>query len=133
MQALGAAAAFTQFFLYGRRHFTRTGYERARAAILAKGADPLDTADVAGRVFVVTGANSGVGKEVSLYLAKRGATVNMICRSAARGESARRQIVEASGNERVYLRVCDVSLEDDVRKTWSETASTASCATRVCC
>jgi len=88
-----------------------------------KGPDVLDTVDVAGKVFMITGANSGVGMDVSLFLAKKGATVNMVCRSEKRGEEARQAIVEQSGNDKVRLWVCDVSLEAEVRKMWSEFAA----------
>ena len=94
--------------------------------MLKKGADLLDSADLTDHVYIVTGANSGCGKEVARYLAERGATVNMFCRSAKRGEEARLAIVEASGNDKVFLRVCDVSLEADVRKTWAEVAESTS-------
>ena len=122
----GQFAATSQFFLYGRRHFTRTGYERTRAALLKSGVpDVLETIDAKGKVYMVTGANSGVGKEVSMFLAKRGATVNMVCRSESRGEAARKEIVEQSGNESVFLHVCDVSLEADVRRMWAAFAATS--------
>jgi len=121
MGAFGQFAATSQFYLYGRRHFTRTGYERAR--LLRKGPDLLETVDAAGKCFLVTGANSGVGMDVSLFLAKKGATVNMVCRSEKRGEEARQSIVAQSGNDKVHLWVCDLSLESDVRAMWSRFAA----------
>ena len=68
---------------------------------------------------MVTGANSGVGFEVAQYLARRGAEVHLVCRSAQRGEEARRAIVAASGNSNVHLLVCDCGLESDVRAAWA--------------
>lgn len=119
----GAFVAFSQFYLYGRKHCTRYGYERSRKARMAGGKpDLLDIVDATSKVYMVTGANSGVGYEVSLFLARKGAIVNMICRSDKRGEEARRDIVEQSGNKNVILRVCDCSLESDVRKLCSEFA-----------
>lgn len=50
--------------------------------------EPLD-ADLRGRVVVVTGANSGLGLATAAALAAHGATVWMLCRDVARGESAR--------------------------------------------
>jgi len=41
-----------------------------------------------GKLFLVTGANSGLGYEVSRALAHRGATVVMACRSPEEGEGA---------------------------------------------
>ncbi|EEC49853.1 predicted protein, partial [Phaeodactylum tricornutum CCAP 1055/1] len=42
---------------------------------------------------VVTGANAGIGKETCHALASAGATVVMACRSRARAEQARRDIL----------------------------------------
>ena len=64
-------AELTVVASYGRR-----GYER-RAADFA----PI-TADLSGRVMVVTGANSGIGFAATAELARLGATVVMASRSA---------------------------------------------------
>jgi len=76
--------------------------------------------DLSGRVFLITGANSGVGFEVTQFLAAKKATVFMICRSKGRAEQARDTIVETSGNSKVHVIVCDVGLEADVRRAWQE-------------
>lgn len=55
-----------------------------------------------GRTFVVTGANSGIGLEVSRMLAAKGAHVVMACRSRERGEAAL---------EHLQARVPDASAE----------------------
>jgi NAD(P)-dependent dehydrogenase (short-subunit alcohol dehydrogenase family) len=47
-----------------------------------------DVPDLSGRVAVVTGANRGLGREVTRYLAGRGARVIMACRDEAAGETA---------------------------------------------
>jgi len=47
-----------------------------------------------GKVCMITGANSGIGKEVSSFLASRGATIIMVCRDARRGEEARLDIIK---------------------------------------
>lgn len=67
-----------------------------------------------GKVCVVTGSNSGIGKETAKALAHMGATVVMAVRSRERGESARMEIVEASGNEAVDIMVCDVSSKESI-------------------
>jgi NAD(P)-dependent dehydrogenase (short-subunit alcohol dehydrogenase family) len=47
-----------------------------------------DVPDLSGRVAIVTGANRGLGREVTRYLARRGARVIMACRNEADGEAA---------------------------------------------
>ena len=46
-----------------------------------------------GKIALVTGANAGLGYQLSLALAQRGAHVLMACRSAERAEQARRQLL----------------------------------------
>ena len=48
----------------------------------------IDVPDQSGRVFFVTGANSGLGYEAAKLLAGRGARVLLGCRSAEKAEAA---------------------------------------------
>ncbi|MGB0591388.1 MAG: SDR family oxidoreductase [Myxococcota bacterium] len=64
--------------------------------------------DLSGKVFIVTGANSGIGLVSATEFARRGARVVMMCRSPERGDAARRQIVEETGGD-VELILCDFS------------------------
>lgn len=117
----GRIAATTQFFLYGKRHFTRTGYENHKERY--EKPDILDSIQLDGRVFMVTGANSGIGKEIASFLAVKGASVYMVCRSKDRAQAAREQIIQAAGagsEERVEIIQADCSLEADVRRCWAE-------------
>lgn len=63
----------------------------------------------------MTGANSGIGKEVARDLARLGASVVMACRSPERGEAARREIASATGNPRVELMLVDLSSQRSTR------------------
>ena len=78
--------------------------------------------DLAGRVFMVTGANSGIGKEVSRFVAAKGGTVYMVCRSKGRAEEARNEIVAETNNENVHILLGDCSLQEDVRRIHREFA-----------
>jgi len=69
-----------------------------------------------GKVCIVTGANTGIGKETALELAKLGATVVMVCRDRHRGEEALREIKQKSGNDNVALMLCDLSSQRSIRQ-----------------
>lgn len=73
------------------------------------------TADMKGKFCLITGANSGIGKETALGLAKAGAHVVMAARDAKRGEEAKADIVERSGNRNVELLLADMSASDGIR------------------
>ena len=68
------------------------------------------------RICIVTGANAGIGKVTALELARSGATVVMVCRSAERGASARSEVVEACGHQDVELMQCDLSSQESIRR-----------------
>lgn len=66
-------------------------------------------------ICLVTGANSGLGKEIALALAKAGAHVIMVCRNAVKGELAFSEIKQKSGSTSVDLLIADLSLQNDIR------------------
>ncbi len=75
---------------------------------------------MAGKVCMVTGANSGIGKITALELAKQGATVTMVCRSRDRGEAASREITEMIGSASLELMVADLSSQAAIRRLAEE-------------
>jgi retinol dehydrogenase 14 len=68
------------------------------------------------QVCLVTGANSGIGKATALELAKKGATVVMVCRDKTKGEQARGEIIETTGNTLVELLIADLSSQKAIRQ-----------------
>ncbi|XP_055379508.1 retinol dehydrogenase 12-like [Condylostylus longicornis] len=68
------------------------------------------------KVVIVTGCNTGIGKETVLELAKRGAKIYMACRDPIRCEAARLEIIEKTKNEKIFNRTLDLSSLDSVRK-----------------
>jgi NAD(P)-dependent dehydrogenase (short-subunit alcohol dehydrogenase family) len=69
-----------------------------------------------GKVCIVTGSNSGIGKETALALTGMGATVVMAVRDPQRGEDARAEIIKRTGKDTVDLMLCDLSSTNSVRQ-----------------
>ncbi|MGH2495464.1 MAG: SDR family oxidoreductase [Ktedonobacteraceae bacterium] len=69
-----------------------------------------------GKICMVTGANSGIGKATAMGLAQMGATVVMVSRDLARGEAAQREIKAKSGNDAVDLLLADLSSQQSIRQ-----------------
>ena len=118
--SFGQFAASTQFYLFGRNHCTRTGWEKA--VMRYQKPDILEDSlrSLAGHVYLITGANTGIGKEITTHLAKKGATVYMVCRNLEKAQKARDEIAQISKSPSVHILQCDCSLESDVRKLWKD-------------
>lgn len=69
-----------------------------------------------GKIIIITGANSGIGKATAMGLAKLGGTVVMLCRDQSRGEAARSEIISESGNESVDLLIADLSSQQSIHQ-----------------
>ena len=65
--------------------------------------------DLSGQLAVVTGANSGTGKEAARRLAAAGATVLMAVRTVAKGEAARAEILADHPEARLDVRRIDLA------------------------
>lgn len=116
---MGQAIVTYRFYMHGRKHFTQTGWQ-AHSAAYGHGKD-LQSMNLRGRVHVVTGANSGIGREVCEYLVGRGSRVYMVCRNADRGKQARDEIAEKIGDGAdVHLMVADCGLAADMRRVANE-------------
>jgi NAD(P)-dependent dehydrogenase (short-subunit alcohol dehydrogenase family) len=76
--------------------------------------------ELRGRVVMVTGANSGMGKEISLGLARMGATLVMVSRDQKRGEVARADVRDQTRNADVQLLVGDLSSQHSIRELVNE-------------
>lgn len=71
---------------------------------------------MAGKVCLVTGTTSGIGKITALELARMGARVLMVCRDQERGQAVAREIIAASGNDSVELLLADLSSQSSIRE-----------------
>jgi retinol dehydrogenase 14 len=69
-----------------------------------------------GRVCLITGGSSGIGKATALGLANMDATVIVLGRDSGRGEAAITEIKQKSGNEAVDLMLADLSSQASIRR-----------------
>jgi NAD(P)-dependent dehydrogenase (short-subunit alcohol dehydrogenase family) len=65
--------------------------------------------DLEGKSFVVTGANTGIGKVTALELARRGARVVLACRSAEKTEPVIAEIAKATGSSQLEFAPLDLA------------------------
>jgi dehydrogenase/reductase SDR family protein 12 len=91
--------------------FTRIGYEVRRRLFAWT---PLERLGLDGKVAIVTGATSGLGRCAAELLANQGATVCIVGRNAERTEKARAEIAAATGAS-VEAGLADLALLADAR------------------
>lgn len=68
-----------------------------------------------GKVIIITGCNTGIGKETALELARRGGHVYMACRNIGKCEQARNEIIDLTGNANVFCMPLDLTSMGSVR------------------
>jgi NAD(P)-dependent dehydrogenase (short-subunit alcohol dehydrogenase family) len=68
-----------------------------------------------GKTCLVTGANSGIGRETALALARMGARVVLVCRNHQKGEQAVADIRRETGSSQLDLLIADMSSFGSVR------------------
>jgi retinol dehydrogenase 12 len=61
-----------------------------------------------GKVVIVTGGNSGIGKETARVLLSKGAHVYLACRDEERGKMALEELKEVTGKESIDLLKLDL-------------------------
>src|SRR6266851_5050881 len=76
--------------------------------------------ELAGRTFMVTGGNTGIGRATAAGLARRGGRVYVACRSQQKGRRAVADIVAATGNDAVAFLPLDLADLASVRRCAEE-------------
>jgi NAD(P)-dependent dehydrogenase (short-subunit alcohol dehydrogenase family) len=68
-----------------------------------------------GKVALVTGAASGIGKATSLGLARAGASVVLLVRNAGRGEQAQEDLLASAPGAKLEVLECDLASQSSIR------------------
>ena len=71
--------------------------------------------DQSGRLAIVTGANSGLGRVTALELARHGAEVVVACRSVEKGEAVAEEIAAVAAGPAPSVQALDLGSLDSVR------------------
>jgi NAD(P)-dependent dehydrogenase (short-subunit alcohol dehydrogenase family) len=69
-----------------------------------------------GKICMITGANSGIGKATAIGLAKMGATIILVCRNKERGEKAFEKIKRKCKNGSLDLMLADLSSQNEIHR-----------------
>ncbi len=68
------------------------------------------------KIYVVTGANSGIGRATAERLAQTGNKVILVCRNPQKGKKAIIEIGKATKNNKLELFLCDLSSHQSIRE-----------------
>ncbi|XP_056423446.1 retinol dehydrogenase 13 isoform X2 [Hyla sarda] len=71
---------------------------------------------IEGKTVIVTGANTGIGKETALELARRGGRIIMACRDMGKCENAAREIRGTTLNHKVFAKHLDLASMKSIKE-----------------
>ncbi len=71
--------------------------------------------DIRGKIVVITGVTSGIGKEIARGLAHLGATVVFTTRDDHKGATTKEELIQTAGNPRIDVLHCDLDSFDSIR------------------
>lgn len=74
-----------------------------------------DDLRIDGKVVIITGSNTGIGRETALDLANRGAKVYLACRDLAKADATKADIIQQTGNGNVFVKKLDLTSLESIR------------------
>ena len=106
-------------YVFGTLVFIRVAYYIIRV-FKVNGTPCRSPARLDGKTVIITGGNTGIGKETALGLAQRGAKVYIACRNINKGQLALEEIRDQSGNKDIYLMKLDLASCKSIREFVAE-------------
>ncbi|XP_070576871.1 retinol dehydrogenase 13-like isoform X2 [Ptychodera flava] len=79
------------------------------------GVECSSNARIDGKTVIVTGANTGIGKETALELARRGGRIVLACRDLEKGKAAAEEIIENTKNPNVKVFQLDLASLESIK------------------
>lgn len=76
----------------------------------------MTESSLSGRVCIITGATSGIGRATAQGLSRMGAELGIVCRDRARGEALRSELLARPGAAPVRLFEADLGVQAEVRE-----------------
>ena len=95
--------------------FTSVGYK-----VRSRNWQDLDQDDISGKVVVITGATSGIGKQVATQLANADARLRLVARNKAKVAKLVADLQERSGNPDISYYLADLSIVAEVLRVADE-------------
>lgn len=69
-----------------------------------------------GKTVIITGANTGIGKETAKVLGLRGGRVILACRDMKKCEETRKELVEETVNKQIICKELDLASMESIKK-----------------
>lgn len=85
---------------------------------------PTSLADLSGKVCLVTGATSGLGRAAAEAIAACGPTLYIVGRDEARTARVADEIAAATGNDRIEVLIGDLAIQHDIHRVAGEFLAT---------
>lgn len=73
-----------------------------------------------GKIVLITGATSGIGKETARALAQLGAKIVITTRDARSGEQTKQELIQSTKNDNIDVLFCDLSSFISIRECCNE-------------